>query len=277
MSQDECGRFTLRFTAPADLGALVEASLKEAKDALFRAGRPDVTLGDAMVEMARRSMGAVESANRRDAFRTYVHLDTNGGWLTGKPRLPQHIARKLTCDGILQAVWHTQGAPVNVGRAQRIVPTRTRRLVEDRDRGCRYPGCNATAHVECHHIIHWVDGGPTDTWNLASLCPFHHDAHHDGDFTISGHADNPSGLTFTTRHGFPIRPGPAFTTPTLTTASTTTDPPPSPPDPPDPRCPSAPPESLEPAPPRTCYRGPTGESLDLRYVSFGEPRDLAIC
>jgi hypothetical protein len=34
MSHDEWGRFTMRFTASADLGALVEAALKEAKDAL---------------------------------------------------------------------------------------------------------------------------------------------------------------------------------------------------------------------------------------------------
>jgi len=242
MSHDEHGRFTLRFSAPADLGALVEAALKEAKDALFRAGRTKATLGDALVEIARRSLGAVESINRRDAYRTYVHLDTEGGWLTGRPRLPAQITDKITCDGVLQPVWHTQGAPVNVGRAQRIVPTRTRRLVEDRDRGCRYPACTATAHVECHHIIHWADGGPTDTTNLASLCDWHHDGHHDGDFTITGNADDPTGLTFTTRYGSPIRPGPTFTTPTG----------PSPP----------------PAPP---YAGPTGQTLNLGWVTFHEP------
>ncbi|MDQ1536223.1 MAG: hypothetical protein QOE58_616, partial [Actinomycetota bacterium] len=63
MSHDQWGRFTLRFTAPADLGALVEAALKEARDALFRAGRPEVTWADALIEIARRSMGAVESIN----------------------------------------------------------------------------------------------------------------------------------------------------------------------------------------------------------------------
>jgi Domain of unknown function (DUF222)/HNH endonuclease len=250
MSYDEHGRFTLRFSAPADLGALVEAALKEAKDALFRAGRPEVTFGDAMVEMAQRSLGAVESINRRDAYRTYVHLDTEGGWLTGRPRLPQQITEKLSCGGILQPVWHTQGAPVNVGRAQRIVPTRTRRLVEDRDRGCRFPGCAATAHLECHHLIPWADGGPTDTWNLASLCPFHHDGHHAGDFTITGNADDPAGLTFTTRGGFPIRPGPTFTTPTPT-----------------------PDTGADPA--TTAYRGPTGETLNLRWVNFHESREPA--
>ena len=260
MSYDEGGRFIMRFSAPADLGALVEAALKEAKDALFRAGRPTANMADAMVEIAGRSLGAVTSINRRDAYRTYVHLDTEGAWLTGKPRLPRQITEKLTCDGILQPVWHTQGTPVNVGRAQRIVPTRTRRLVEDRDRGCRFPGCTST-HVECHHLIPWADGGPTDTPNLAGLCPFHHDAHHNGDFTISGNADNPDGLTFTSRGGFPIRPGPTFTTPTVITptatrptVSTATDRP----------------------PPTTTYRGPSGDKLSLRWVTFDEPREPAL-
>jgi len=259
MFHDQWGRFTLRLTAPADLGALVEAALKEAKDALFRAGRPAVTMGDAMVEIAQRSLGAVESINRRDAFRTYVHLDTEGGWLTGKPRLPKHVTEKLTCDGILQPVWHTQGAPVNVGRAQRIVPTRTRRLVEDRDRGCRFPGCAATAHCECHHLIHWVDGGPTDTWNLCCLCPFHHDAHHGGEFTIAGNADDPGGLTFTTKSGFPIRPGPTFITPTFITPT-------------DPL--SALVTTASPA--TASYRGPSGDTFSLRWVTFGEPRAPAL-
>ena len=269
MSHDEWGRFTMRFTASADLGALVEAALKEAKDALFTAGRPEVTFGDAMVEIAGRSMGAVESINRRDAYRTYVFLDTDGGWLAGQPRLPKHIAAKMTCDGILQPVWLTQGAPVNVGRAQRIVPTRTRRLVEDRDRGCRFPGCTST-RVECHHLIHWANGGPTDSWNLASLCSFHHDGHHAADFTISGDANDPRGLTFTTRHGHPIRPGPTFTTSATLQRQPApqTDPPQ-----PDPPGPAGSPTSGSTASPSVApYRGPSGDSLDLGWVTFHEPR-----
>jgi hypothetical protein len=224
-----------------------------------------------MVEVARRSLGAVTSINRRDAYRTYVHLDTEGGWLTGKPRLPRQIIKKLTCDGILQPVWDTQGVPVNVGRAQRIVPARTRRLVEDRDRGCRFPGCATTAHVECHHVTHWVDGGPTDTWNLTCLCSFHHDGHHDGDFSIAGNADQPNALTFTTRNGHPIRPGPTFITPTGK------EPPGHQPVPPD--SPGSPDLSGSPAHgaplTQTPYRGPTGERLDLGWVTFCEPRERA--
>jgi hypothetical protein len=282
MSHDEYGRFTLRFSAPADLGALVEAALREAKDALFDQGNAKVTFAEALLEMARRSMGAVDSTNRHDAYRTYVHLDTEGAWLTGRPRLPVHIADKLTCEGILQPVWHTQGAPVNVGRAQRIVPTRTRRLVQDRDRGCRFPGCATTTYLECHHLIHWADGGPTDTYNLACLCPFHHDGHHDGDFTIQGNADHPTGLTFTTKTGHPIRPGPTFTTPTThpsnpapPTSNTPSDrqPPARPPDPPGPTEPPTPAPLSTPQP--AAYRGPSGYPLIARWVTFHEPQEVA--
>ena len=42
--------------------------------------------------------------------------------------------------------------------------------------------------------------------NLVSLCPFHHDAHHGGQFGISGDPNDPAGLVFTAPGGFPIRP-----------------------------------------------------------------------
>ena len=38
MGTREGGRFELRFSAPADVGALVEAAVSEARDALFRPG-----------------------------------------------------------------------------------------------------------------------------------------------------------------------------------------------------------------------------------------------
>jgi hypothetical protein len=100
--------------------------------------------------------------------------------------------------------------PVSVGRSLRIVPERTRRLVLDRDRGCRFPGCVATAHLEVHHVVHWAHGGRTDLDNLVALCPFHHDAHHAGEFGIGGDANGPGGLVFTARGGFPIGPGPIY-------------------------------------------------------------------
>src|SRR6478752_7545291 len=226
MGLDADGRFRLRYDAPAEVGALVESALAEAKDHLFHAltpdglepdrqllngdvlhpswtevdgGRPRVTWADALIVLATRSLDAAGSdgsggAARRARYRVQVHLDTDGGWLTGRPRLPQHITNQLTCDGTLTPVWETDGHPVNVGRAHRVVPHRTRVLVLDRDRGCRFPGCASTHHLEIHHLQHWRDGGPTDTSNLLALCTFHHDGHHRGEFTLTGDPTHPDGL-----------------------------------------------------------------------------------
>jgi hypothetical protein len=160
-----------------------------------------------------RSLGSVSSRGRQESFRVYVHLDAEGGWLTGRPRLPGHLVAKLTCAGTVRPLWQVAGVPVSVGRALRIVPERTRRLVEDRDRGCRFPGCVARAHLEVHHVIHWADGGRTDLENLVAVCPFHHDAHHRGDFSIRGDANVAGGLVFLARGGFAIGPGPTYAPP----------------------------------------------------------------
>ena len=183
-----------------------------------------MTGAGALLEVCGRSLGSVESVSRRDSFRVYVHLDAEGGWLNGRPRLPGHLVAKLTCEGTLQPLWERAGVPVSVGRALRIVPERTRRLVLDRDRGCRFPGCVATAHLQVHHVVHWAHGGRTDLDNLVALCPFHHDAHHAGEFGIRGDANVLGGLVFTARGGFPIGPGPLYAPPaaTATTATATT-------------------------------------------------------
>ena len=203
------GRFELRFSAPADVGALVEAAVAEARDALFAAGAPEVTGAGALLEVCGRSLGSVASVSRRDSFRVYVHLDAEGGWLNGRPRLPGHLVAKLTCEGTVQPLWLRAGVPVSVGRALRIVPDRTRRLVLDRDRGCRFPGCVATAHLQVHHVVHWADGGRTDLDNLVALRPFHHDAHHAG----SRHPRSCQCSWWVGVHhpgGFPIGPGPLY-------------------------------------------------------------------
>ncbi len=263
----ERDRFFLEYSAPADIGALVEQALIEAKDALFLAHQgglgtteqpgqhegPDlpaprrVRLAAAVEQLAIRSLqvGAETTAGRAGKFRIYLHLDTTGqGWVEKRGALPQHLLRKWTCDGIVQPVWETGGSPVNVGRAQRIVPRRTRRLVEDRDRGCAFPGCLALHHLECHHVVHWADGGRTDMDGLISLCPHHHDRHHTGDFAITATPDQPGKFTFETRGGHPIGPVPPIV----------------------PEPPQTSPSPDAPPPPR--YAGPTNEVLHMDWVRF---------
>jgi hypothetical protein len=133
---------------------------------------------------------------------------------------------------------------MSVGRSQRIVPERTRRQVMLRDQGCRVHGCSVDKFLEVHHIVHWEDDGPTDTWNLICLCPHHHRLHHQGKLGIVGNADVPSGVVFTNLAGNPI-------------AQTGAKP--------------KPPEAPPPTPIGT-YRHPLGERLDSRWIYFNPPR-----
>ncbi|WP_323095907.1 HNH endonuclease signature motif containing protein [Intrasporangium sp. YIM S08009] len=291
MGIDADGRFRLRYDAPAEVGELVRAAIAEAKDHLFHTvtdtthtadgddaqHRPDpyadpattpgprrITWADALVLLATRSLdaGTEQTPARRARYRVQVHLDTTGGWLTGTPRLPRHVVDGLTCDGTLTPVWETEGSPVNVGRTHRVVPHRTRVLVLDRDRGCRFPGCPTSSadYLEVHHLSHWRDGGLTDLDNLACLCTFHHDSHHRGDYTITGDPTRADGLRFQTRQGWPIGPP-------------TSSPKPSPDTPIGP-----PPRPRRPRPRlgRT-YPAPTGGTLHLHLVdltpSRAAPRD----
>ncbi|MEJ7720353.1 MAG: HNH endonuclease signature motif containing protein [Ilumatobacteraceae bacterium] len=108
-------------------------------------------------------------------------------------RVPDALRDLYLCDGNVTPIYVIDGIPVNVGRAQPIVPDRTRRLVEHRDLGCRVPGCTQTRWVQVHHVIHRADHGDTDTWNLICLCPTHHRMHHRNQLGITGNADLPSG------------------------------------------------------------------------------------
>jgi len=199
------GRFQLSYSAPADIGALVEQALREAKDSLFHAGQEQVSLADGLAEMANRSLSTITATSRASKYRVYIHLSTTGGWVNGRGAIPPSLAAKFACDGVIQPLWETDGRPVSMGRDQRIVPSRTRRLIEDRDRGCRYPGCTATQHVEIHHLDHWAKGGNTDYDRMLSLCPFHHDAHHRAEFTMTGDPTSSHGVDFRNPHGLRIQ------------------------------------------------------------------------
>ena len=188
---------------------------------LDAAGKPRITLADALVAAMDRALhaGTADVAGRADTYRVLFHLDTDHhAWTTRAGAIPPSMAAKLTCDGLLVPIWEKDGSPVNVGRTQRIVPLRTRRLVDDRDGGCRFPGCPTHRYIEIHHIVHWADGGTTDLHNLISLCPHHHDRLHAGDFTITpGQGDDRNGgaAVFRDQRGRPLhrRPAPPGTPP----------------------------------------------------------------
>ena len=162
------GRWRFSGELGIDDGRRIESALNERRDALFTDG----TTGS--LRAPSNVAGSAPSSHRRDEhYRTWIHLDVTAGEATTTDgwHIPMAVQQHLLCDGVVQPVWEQDGVPFSVGRSQRIVPERTRRVVERRDRGCRVPGCTADRFVEIHHVAHWLDGGPTDTSNLLSLCP----------------------------------------------------------------------------------------------------------
>jgi hypothetical protein len=162
------GQWRINGAFDIDRGKQIEAAFIESKDRLFDEGNTEATWVDALVDIAERSTDAVPSRERRDRYRTWFHHDTESGATTttdGWP-IPQNIARMCSCDGMGAIVLSRDGLPFSVGRSQYVVPDRTRRIVERRDRGCRVPGCTADRFVEVHHIVHWEAGGRTDLANL---------------------------------------------------------------------------------------------------------------
>jgi hypothetical protein len=84
--------------------------------------------------------------------------------------------RRLACDaGIVPAVLDAESQPLDIGRRSRTIPPAIRRAVELRDQHCVFPGCDRPpGFCQCHHIVHWADGGDTSVGNLALLCGHHH-------------------------------------------------------------------------------------------------------
>lgn len=62
---------------------------------------------------------------------------------------------------------------------------RLRRLLNARDRTCRWPGCRRSAHRgEADHTVAWEDGGATCASNLEILCKGHHTLKHASAWTV---------------------------------------------------------------------------------------------
>jgi hypothetical protein len=101
-------------------------------------------------------------------------------------RLAADTVRRLACDARVDLVLESDGRPVGIGRRGRTVPAHIRRVVQHRDRGCRFPGCGRVRYADAHHIVHWGQGGPTDIDNLVLLCGAHHRLIHEGGWRIGG-------------------------------------------------------------------------------------------
>lgn len=115
--------------------------------------------------------------------------------------------QQIACDAtVAVAIDDDAGRTMYEGRRRRDPTGPQRREVRRRDRHCRFPGCANVTFTNTHHIKRWKpDRGPTDIDNLCLLCVHHHHLVHQGDWTMSGNANEeltfvgPSGRVMTSR------------------------------------------------------------------------------
>jgi hypothetical protein len=88
------------------------------------------------------------------------------------------ILRHLKDDGTIEVLGVTD--------IKRHPTARQRAALDERDRGCVFPGCHAPpTWCDAHHLIpHHPPDGPTLMSNLALVCRFHHHAIHEGGWTL---------------------------------------------------------------------------------------------
>ncbi len=139
----------------------------------------------------------VESGTRAERYQVMVHCDAATLAAEGEPgrsdldgiRVSAETSRRMACDAAVVAMVHAKdGSMLNVGRRTRTIPPHIRRALEERDRGCRFPGCGCR-FTEAHHVKHWADGGETSLGNTLLLCRRHHRAVHEGRVKASVNGD----------------------------------------------------------------------------------------
>jgi hypothetical protein len=218
-SYDGSGSLLIRAKLPAEVGALVikaleaatqdipleqvEESLKENPVYVDEeTGEKKIAVrspvcarrADALAIVAESFLkhGAVDSSG---GDRTQVVVHVSAETLRHKsagccefqdgPSMSAETARRLACDASVVALIEDEdGEPLNVGRKTRTIASQLRRFLKARDKGCRFPGCTNTRHVDAHHIQHWANGGETKPSNLVSLFGFHHHKVHEGGIDV---------------------------------------------------------------------------------------------
>ncbi len=158
---------------------------------------PEQRRADALVSLCKRALdggGLPEVGGVRPHVTVVVPLET----LQGKPGAPPAVldrygaisgeaARLLACDsGVTRVITMGPSQPIDVGRETRVVTVAQRRGLAVRDGGCI--GCRApVAWCQAHHVVFWVDLGPTDLDNLVLVCwRCHRNIHHQGWQPIRG-------------------------------------------------------------------------------------------
>ena len=212
------GMFVIKGRVEPEVGALLVKALDAARETLYQRRRAAATApatgvmdaqaeaptmdqqqADALALLAETALHhGVDPGPPAERYQVVVHVDAPAladpaqdgqSLLEDGQHVSAETSRRLACDSTRVLMRHdAEGRVVEVGARTRTIPPALRRVVQHRDRGCRFPGCTAR-FTQGHHIRHWAQGGPTTLSNLASLCTRHHRAVHEEGYRVERDAE----------------------------------------------------------------------------------------
>jgi hypothetical protein len=124
---------------------------------------------------------------------TWLGLTRNPGEVSGYGPITDSMAREISQDAVLRRLITDPmtGSALDLGLRCYRPSAPLRRLIEARDRCCRFPGCQRPAfHCDIDHCIDAHAGGPTSRCNLHPLCRKHHNVKTSGAWAVTLHPDS---------------------------------------------------------------------------------------
>jgi hypothetical protein len=149
---------------------------------------------DALIEVFQRTLAAgelPENGGEKTQLVVTVSYDplsraVSAATLDTGARLSPEAVRRMACDcGVIPAILDANGVPLDLGRERRLISGALRRALVLRDKGCAFPGCDRPPRwCQGHHVITWLDGGPTRLENSVLVCGYHHRLLHHSDWAV---------------------------------------------------------------------------------------------
>ncbi len=149
---------------------------------------PQARRADALLDLVSRAVGAPDGVPRqaKTSLVVTIGLDVLQGHCRGAGLtmageiLTTDTVRRMACDAqLIPVVLGTKAEILDQGMGQRLFDRAQIRHLWLRDGHCTFPGCSKpAAWTDAHHLVHWLDGGPTDISNAALLCRAHHSVVH---------------------------------------------------------------------------------------------------
>src|SRR3970040_1519986 len=129
-----------------EVGAVLRRALDAACEVLYERARGSEAAGEQAPTPAQQRAGALG-----ERYEVVVHVDASALADPNQPgqsvledgaHVPAETSRRLACDASRVVMRHApDGQVVEVGARTRTIPPALRRALQQRDWGCRFPGC----------------------------------------------------------------------------------------------------------------------------------------